>query len=327
MTKVLVTGAGGSIGTELCRELLKEGVNLIALDISEYNLWHLQSEVGSTNIEFWIGDVRDPKILESAMQDGQVTQVYHAAALKHVPILEFPNNALEAIRTNVIGTSNVLRAAYAHGAKFCLVSTDKAVKPISVMGATKTFAEMLTQCGVYGKNTTVVRFGNVVGSSGSVIPIWTEQLVKNDPITLTHPDMKRYMMTITEAVHLVVEASKLSAGRFILDMGEAHSMYTVADDLRVRMGKPSHPIKITGIRAGEKLEEELYDADKEVLLVNATKIICVADLGDRAQEYARACKNLKMLQYFTEERMFEEAIELVKSTVGFVGDELFCESL
>ena len=267
--RILVTGAGGSIGSELVRQCVKFKPSLlIMIDISELNLFEIDREVikEDSNILFKpiLSDIRDYSIVDQVFNEFRPQIVFHAAAYKHVPMQEhFP---WEAVKTNVFGTSNVSKISVKYGVeKFVLVSTDKAVKPVNVMGATKRLAEMITQN--YNKNNKntdfiAVRFGNVLGSSGSVIPIFEEQIKKGGPVTVTDPDMKRFFMSIPEASQLILQAGSLgmSGEIFILDMGEPIKIIDIAKELiRLSGYEPGLDILIefTGKRPGEKQIEEL----------------------------------------------------------------------
>lgn len=274
-SSVLVTGAGGTIGSELVRQIARYNPKKLTLiEISEFNLYkigqELSSKFPSLNLRCAIGDVRDINALNAIFTEEKPELVFHAAALKHVPIVE--ENLAEAALTNIIGSKNVADCSVLHNAKkFVMVSTDKAVNPTSLMGVTKRIAECYVQgIGASGKsgNTrfSTVRFGNVLGSSGSVIPLFQEQLTKGGPLTVTHPEMTRYFMTVPEAVELILQASTLenSTNRsaiLVLDMGEP----ILIKDLAVQMIKLAGlkydediKIKYTGIRPGEKLYEELF---------------------------------------------------------------------
>lgn len=271
---VMVTGAGGSIGSELCRQILKFGpAQLVAYDISEYGTYSLLEELRAqyphVDIVPIVGDVKDSLLLEQTMQRYAPYIVYHAAAYKHVPLME-EQNAWQAVRNNVLGTYRVANAAIQHGVhRFVLISTDKAVNPTNVMGASKRLAEMLCQALQQGTGTTqfaMVRFGNVLGSAGSVIPKFQKQIAGGGPVTVTHPEIIRYFMTIPEAAQLVLQASSMGDGGeiFLLDMGEPVRIADLARDLIRLYGFVEDQIKIvfTGLRPGEKLFEELLADDE-----------------------------------------------------------------
>lgn len=272
---VLVTGAGGSIGSELCRQLA--GLNpgrLILLDIYENNVFYIQNELKKNypklDLVTLIGSVRDADRLDSLFSTYKPDVVYHAAAHKHVPLME--GNPNEAVKNNVFGTLNTVRAADKHGTyRFVLISTDKAVNPTSVMGATKRICEMILQSYSRRSKTkfVVVRFGNVLGSNGSVIPIFTKQIESGGPITVTHPDIVRYFMTIQEAVSLVLQAGTYAHGGeiFILDMGKPVKVLSLAENMIRLSGRVPYKdidIKFVGLRPGEKIFEELMMSEEEI---------------------------------------------------------------
>lgn len=270
---VLVTGAGGSIGSELCRQIVQYGpAKLILFDISEFALYALREEF----VALWpkqelicvVGDVKNAPRVRQVMSQWQPAVVFHAAAYKHVPMME-QVNAWEAVRNNAFGTYVVGREAIQAGVgKFVLVSTDKAVNPTNVMGATKRLAE-LTCLALHAEGRTqfeMVRFGNVLGSSGSVIPKFRQQILQGGPITVTHPDIVRYFMSIPEAAQLVLQSGSMGQGGevFVLDMGEPVKIVDLARNMIRLAGRSESQIGIefTGLRPGEKLYEELL-ADAE----------------------------------------------------------------
>lgn len=272
---VLVTGAGGSIGSELCRQILKyHPSQLICVDTSEFSLYQIEQEfsqlrlVNNTQIRYVTANVRNEKRIKSLLATYQPSVVYHAAAYKHVPLMENVNVA-EALTNNVLGTYTVAKACKdAEVSKFVLVSTDKAVNPTNVMGASKRLAEMVCQ-GLQDKAGTqfvTVRFGNVLGSSGSVIPKFREQIAKGGPVTITHPEITRYFMSIPEAAQLVMQAGMMGTGGeiFVLDMGESVKIVNLAKDMIRLSGLAEDEIEIvyTGLRPGEKLYEELLADDE-----------------------------------------------------------------
>ncbi len=267
---VLVTGGGGSIGSELCRQIARYAPErIVVFDIYENNAFTLKLQMdrryhGAPQIDIRIGSVRDIERLREVFEEFHPSSVFHAAAHKHVPIME--DNPYEAVKNNVLGTYNTAKCADEYGVKnFILLSTDKAVNPTNVMGATKRVAELTIQhFSKISKGTkfAAVRFGNVLGSNGSVIPIFKEQLEHGGPITVTHPDITRYFMTIPEASQLVVQAGGLAKGGeiFVLDMGEPVRIIDLAENLiRLSGFEPYKDIEIqfTGLRPGEKLYEEL----------------------------------------------------------------------
>ncbi|MFH0933991.1 MAG: nucleoside-diphosphate sugar epimerase/dehydratase [Pseudomonadota bacterium] len=270
---VLVTGAGGSIGAELCRQIARFAPKrLVLFEVGEFALYNMEQELSAafpqTEIAYLAGDVRDEARLEQVFGEHRPDVVFHAAAYKHVPLMENAN-AWQAVRNNVLGTWRVAEITRRHGvAKFVLISTDKAVNPTNVMGATKRLAEMVCQ-GMQrteGTRFVIVRFGNVLGSNGSVIPKFREQIANGGPLTVTHPDITRFFMSIPEAAQLVMQAGSMGHGGeiFVLDMGEPVKIVDLAKDLIRLSGlnENERAIKFTGLRAGEKLYEELL-ADNE----------------------------------------------------------------
>jgi FlaA1/EpsC-like NDP-sugar epimerase len=270
---VMVTGAAGSIGGEMVRQLIKfKPANLILFDQAETPLYEIENEMReqhhSNNFEVVIGDVSDPVRVEEVFKQFTPEIIYHAAAYKHVPMME--NNPAEAIKTNVLGTKTIADLAIKYKAgKFVMVSTDKAVNPTNVMGASKRIAEVYTQS-LEGRSSTAfitTRFGNVLGSNGSVIPRFRKQIEEGGPITVTHPQITRYFMTIPEACQLVLEAGAMGGGGeiFIFDMGKSVKIVDLAKKMiklsGLQLGKDIQ-INFTGLRPGEKLYEELL-ADKE----------------------------------------------------------------
>lgn len=270
---VLVTGAGGSIGAELSRQIARFSPGkLVLYDASEFALYGIEQELAETfpqlDIAYLAGDVRDDVRLEQVFREYKPNVVFHAAAYKHVPLMEH-YNAWQAVRNNVFGTWRVASCAQRHGVeKFVLISTDKAVNPTNVMGTTKRMAEIVCQ-GLQkpdGTRFVIVRFGNVLGSNGSVIPKFREQIAKGGPITVTHPEITRFFMSIPEAAQLVMQAGYMGQGGeiFVLDMGEAVKIVDLARDM-IRLsglGEDDIRIEFTGLRPGEKLYEEVL-ADNE----------------------------------------------------------------
>ena len=265
---ILVTGGGGSIGSELCRQIAShEPKQLVIFDIYENNAYEIQQELlkkyPKLNLVVLIGSVRNTSRINYVFKTYKPNIIYHAAAHKHVPLMEVSPN--EAVKNNVLGTWKTVQAADLYGAeKFVLISTDKAVNPTNVMGATKRICEMIVQTYNNRSKTefVAVRFGNVLGSNGSVIPLFKKQIASGGPVTVTHPDIIRYFMTIPEAVSLVLQAGAYAKGGeiFILDMGEPVKILTLAENLiRLSGYRPYDDIDIefTGLRPGEKLYEEL----------------------------------------------------------------------
>ncbi|EOS69063.1 hypothetical protein C818_02940 [Lachnospiraceae bacterium MD308] len=283
---VLVTGGGGSIGSELCRQIVKYNpARLIIFDIYENNAYEIQMELErhypELQIITLIGSVRDYDRLEKMFKDYKPQIIYHAAAHKHVPLMEDSPN--EAIKNNCLGTFNMAKLADKYKAEnFTLISTDKAVRPTNVMGATKRICEMIIQS--YAKKSehtryAAVRFGNVLGSNGSVIPLFLKQIEEGGPVTVTHKEITRFFMTIPEAVSLVLQASLFARGGeiFVLDMGKPVKIYELAENLiRMKGYKPNQDIliEISGLRPGEKLYEELL-MDEEGLTKTANEKIFV----------------------------------------------------
>ena len=309
---VLVTGGGGSIGSELCRQALaQQPAKLLVIDHSELALYSIEQELraeakksgAATALEFILGSVTDRERIRALCAAHSIDTVYHAAAYKHVPIVEL--NPVEGFRNNVFGTLHVARAAVEAGvAHFVLISTDKAVRPTNVMGASKRVAELLVEAlAGHSRRTkfSVVRFGNVLASSGSVVPLFTKQIAAGGPITLTHPDVTRYFMTIREAVELVIQAGAMARGGelFVLDMGTPVRILELAEKM-VRLSGRSirdeqNPngdisIEVTGLRPGEKMHEELL-IDGDITGTLHPRIWemreSVGDLGTLESELAR----------------------------------------
>lgn len=279
---VLITGAGGSIGSELCRQIFQwKPSSIVLLETSEYALYTILEELrgltsatqSETKLIPILGSVTERDVIERAITSNQIETIYHAAAYKHVPIVE--ENATEAVKNNALGTDIVAQLAGTLGVKhFTLISTDKAVRPTNVMGATKRLAELAMQAAARAHPNTkfcAVRFGNVLGSSGSVVPKFERQIETGGPITLTHPDITRYFMTVSEAAQLVIQASAMANNGeiYILDMGEPVKIFDLAKTMCALHGRKLHQgndedapegaiiLKITGLRPGEKLYEEL----------------------------------------------------------------------
>jgi FlaA1/EpsC-like NDP-sugar epimerase len=270
---VLVSGAGGSIGSELCIQIARfRPSRLVLFEASEFALYSIEQKLAlafpGLAVHCLIGDVKDALRMRGVMQMERPHVVFHAAAYKHVPLME-AENASEALRNNTFGTAVIARAAQAAGVeRFVMVSTDKAVNPVNVMGASKRLAEMVCQAmqTAGGTRFVCVRFGNVLGSSGSVIPRFEEQIARGGPVTVTHPDIIRYFMSIPEAAQLVLQAALMGEGGeiFVLDMGEPVRIADLARDMIRLSGASESEVKIefTGLRAGEKLYEELLASDE-----------------------------------------------------------------
>ena len=282
---VLVTGAGGSIGSELCRQILKRNPSkLVLVEMSEMALYNIESELSElisktkskTVLVSRLCNVKDTSVIDHIISQEKPNTLYHAAAYKHVPIVE--DNICEGIKNNVLGTKNCIESAINHQVnQFILISTDKAVRPTNVMGASKRVAELILQAYAHTQKTTkisMVRFGNVLGSSGSVVPRFRQQIASGGPITLTHAEITRYFMTISEATELVMQAGAMGGNGevFLLDMGEPVKILELAQRMVELSGlkvKDSNnhgdiEIKITGLRPGEKLYEELLIADEPI---------------------------------------------------------------
>jgi len=268
--RVLVTGAGGSIGREICLQIARWGPSeLVLLGHGENSIFEalldLQDNYPSLPLQPVIADIRDLPRLLTIMKNHRPQVIFHTAAHKHVPLMEA--NVEEAVTNNIIGTRNVVEAAGACDVeRLVMISSDKAIRPVSVMGATKRVAEMIVLDAAFrtGRAYSIVRFGNVLGSRGSVVPLFKRQIAHGGPVTITHPDMKRYFMTIPEAVHLVLQAAAMGQGGevFLLNMGQQVRILDLAEDLiRLSGLEPGKDIEIdfTGIRPGEKLSEDLWD--------------------------------------------------------------------
>jgi len=287
---IMVTGGGGSIGSELCRQIVKfKPKELIIFDIYENNAYDIQNELlgnnEDLNLKTLIGSVRDRNRLKSIYLKYEPEVVFHAAAHKHVPLME--DSPMEAIKNNVEGTLNVAELASEYGAeRFVLISTDKAVNPTNIMGASKRICETIIQAIDKESKTefVAVRFGNVLGSNGSVVPLFKKQIASGGPVTITHEDITRFFMTITEATQLVLQAGAFAKGGeiFILDMGKPIKIYDLAENLiRLSGYEPNVDIgiKVTGLRPGEKLYEELL-MDEEGLKATENSKIFIGKPGD-----------------------------------------------
>lgn len=321
---VLVTGGGGSIGSELCRQISKINPKcLIILDIYENNAYDIQQELirklgDKLNFKVEIASVRDFKKLEKIFVENNIDVVFHAAAHKHVPLME--TNPEEAVKNNIFGTLNLCRLADKYNVKnFVQISTDKAVNPTNIMGATKRVCEMIVQTMDKQSNTkfVAVRFGNVLGSNGSVIPLFKEQIKSGGPVTVTHPDIIRYFMTIPEAVSLVLTAGGFAKGGeiFILDMGEPVKILTLAENLiRLSGYQPNVDIKIeyTGLRPGEKLYEELL-LDEEGIKKTNNKKIYIGRPIDIDKE--KLMEELNKMYVYAQDNNTERIEEMLKELV------------
>jgi FlaA1/EpsC-like NDP-sugar epimerase len=322
---ILVTGGAGSIGSEICRQVLQYHCkHLIIFDHHEYGMFKMNEELkkscASDLYSLEMGSVRDREKVRAVIEKYKPDVVFHAAAYKHVPMMEI--SADEAVKNNVIGTENVIEQCDMSGVKkFILISTDKAINPANVMGATKRIAELVLQCKSKTSSTQLaaVRFGNVLGSSGSVIPTFMEQINNRQNVTVTHPEMKRYFMTIPEAVRLVLQAGALAEGGevYVLDMGEPVYIKDLAFDLIRASGLiPEKDIKIeyTGLRPGEKLFEELQYSDEDVDKTKHSGIF-VCKLGNvDCKEFNMQLQILKEAAQSNDKKKVEDIIfEIVPS--------------
>ena len=301
---VLITGGGGSIGSELCRQVIKyQPRKLILLDASESNLFSIQMEIQNESYfrhcEAILGQVQDENLMNDIFEKYKPEIVFHAAAYKHVPMLE--KNPWQAVTNNIIGSRVAMETAVRHHAqRFVLVSTDKAVRPTSVMGASKRVAELIMQCQQgNGTRLMAVRFGNVVGSSGSVIPLFRRQIERGGPVTVTHPEINRFFMTIPEASQMILQAGTMGNGGeiFILKMGTPVKIADMARDLIRLSGKePDVDVKIvfTGLRDGEKLYEELIAVGEDILPTSHRKVMVLRSNShfNNAKNPQEACQSL-----------------------------------
>jgi FlaA1/EpsC-like NDP-sugar epimerase len=322
--RVMITGAGGSIGRELCRQISRWGPeSLILLGHGENTIFEtlidLERNFPSLPVHPIVADIRNLDRLSNVIAHFQPQLIFHAAAHKHVPLMEI--NIEEAITNNVIGTRNVAEAALnSEVGRLVMISTDKAIRPSSVMGATKRLAEMLIldAANRSGKPFSVVRFGNVLGSRGSVIPLFNQQIADGGPVTVTHPDMQRYFMTIPEAVHLVLQAAAMGNGGevYVLRMGEQVKIFQLADDLiRLSGLEPEKDIEIvfTGIRPGEKLSEELWDQWAQFESTSHDDIVQLVDEDLLSGQTLRATVN--ELAFLADEGESDAIIRVLDETI------------
>jgi len=319
---VLVTGAAGSIGSELCRQIARfEPRKIVGFEIAESALFELQQELARTHpkLEFCaeIGSIQNAQRLAEVFNLHRPSMVYHAAAYKHVPLME--DHVFEAVENNVFGTLNVAVAAGRHQVEdFVMISSDKAVRPTNVMGTTKRMAEMIIRALKMGSTKYVsVRFGNVLGSNGSVVPIFKRQIARGGPVTVTHPEMRRYFMTIPEASQLVLQSATMGQGGeiFVLDMGEPVRILDLARNLILLSGlRPEQDIKIefSGVRPGEKLYEELNALDESILPTYHEKIKI---FEGTSPSWHWMEKELSHLQHLCAMRKFDELMVTMKSMV------------
>ncbi|MFZ4403296.1 MAG: polysaccharide biosynthesis protein [Pseudobdellovibrionaceae bacterium] len=320
---ILVTGAGGSIGSELCKQIAKfEPEVLILLELTELFLYELEMSLTQNfphlKCKYIIGDVRNADKLSYILKTHNPQVVFHSAAYKHVPLMEL--NPFEAIKTNVLGTYNIAKLSAQFGVqRFVLISTDKAINPTNVMGATKRIAELICQHLQKDSPTKyiIVRFGNVLGSSGSVIPLFKKQIEKGGPVTVTHPDMRRYFMSIPEATQLVIQAGSLGNGGevMLLDMGEPMKIFDLAKEMIELAGlKPNIDINIefTGLRPGEKLFEELF-YDGETMLPTIHPMVKIAKISSSQPQFMQRLQALLSLPEDTPDRIVKESIKSLVS--------------
>ena len=304
--KILVTGAGGTIGSELVNQIMNyEPKEIIILDNSEFLLYKIEKEIEDKSkkikINSILADVKNSKGIDNIININRPDIIFHAAALKHVPIVE--NNPLEGILTNIFGTINIADACNKYNvSEMVLISTDKAVNPFSVMGATKRISEKYCQSLANSSKTNfkIVRFGNVLGSTGSVVPLFQKQLENGGPLTVTHPKMKRYFMTVREAVELVIQSATLEnrniqGGIFVLEMGQPIAIIEIAEQLiRLAGLRPNKDvlIKYTGLRPGEKIQEELHYKNEKFIKTKNKSIFVVKPKTESQKKLSRMLKNL-----------------------------------
>ncbi|NLZ49309.1 MAG: polysaccharide biosynthesis protein [Clostridiales bacterium] len=313
---VLVTGGGGSIGSELCRQVAKfDPSKLLVLDIYENGAYDLQMQLKydypDLDLEVVIASIRDYERLKQLFEQYKPDVVFHAAAHKHVPLME--DNPSEAIKNNILGTYNLLNCARDYKVKkFVQISTDKAVNPTNIMGATKRFCEIMVQAfdKVSETEFVAVRFGNVLGSNGSVIPLFKEQIAKGGPVTVTHPEINRFFMTIPEAAQLVLQAGAMADGGeiFVLDMGKPVKIVDLARDLiRLSGLKPDEDIKIkyTGLRKGEKLYEELLMSEVALTSTNHEKIFVEKPMEYDMEFVKQSVEEFQNIIYSDKEEIFK----------------------
>lgn len=320
---VLVTGGGGSIGSELCRQIVKfSPQKLIILDIYENNAYSLEQELKTNypglDMEVLIASVRDKKRIDLIFETKKPDIVFHAAAHKHVPLME--TSPSEAVKNNVFGTYNLVTGAHKYNVKkFVFISTDKAVNPTNIMGATKRICEMIIQSASEISKTefVAVRFGNVLGSNGSVVPLFKKQIEAGGPVTLTHKEITRFFMTIPEAAKLVLQAGAFAAGGeiFVLDMGQPVKIYDLAVNLITLSGLTPGvdiPIKITGLRPGEKLYEELLMSEEGLTNTKHGKIFTARPMHFEWSELNEKLDRLKScIEEYDDEKIREEIRSIV----------------
>lgn len=322
--RVLITGAAGSIGSELTRQIAKfKPAGIVLLDHNENDAYFLQMQLKvkypELKFDIAIGDINDVSLLKHVFSHYRPQVVFHSAAYKHVPLME--DNPAAAIKNNVFGSRNLIYAAHHYGIeRFVLISTDKAVNPISVMGMTKRIAEMVLQAKAKTSKTRfmAVRFGNVIGSSGSVVPLFKKQIEEGGPLTVTHPDAKRYFMSVQEAVSLVLQAAAIGKGGeiFILDMGEQIRIVDIAEDLvalsGLRLGKDIS-IEFIGLRPGEKLSEEILLNTEKDLVTKHDKIYVTQPNNFEPPNLRRQLKELEHLATTMQKDKIKARIEEIIS--------------
>ncbi|MEO0131186.1 MAG: nucleoside-diphosphate sugar epimerase/dehydratase, partial [candidate division WOR-3 bacterium] len=320
--RVLVTGAGGSIGSELCRQIIQFNPALLVLyERYENTLYELELELRKEFPEQRllpvIGDINDTEKFRKVLRENRIELIYHAAAYKHVPMME--REPIEAVRNNIIGTMNIAKLAIENNVnKFVFISTDKAVNPSNIMGTTKRVAELIVQ-GLNNNGTKfiAVRFGNVIGSNGSVIPLFKKQIAEGGPVTVTHPEVSRYFMAISEAVQLVMTAGAMGNGGeiFLLDMGKPIKIVELAEELIRKHGlEPGKDIDIvfTGLRPGEKLHEELYWQGEGIIPTENKKITMLRQDGIC---YDNLFNKIELLKECTTKGDVKDIIRLLKEIV------------
>jgi FlaA1/EpsC-like NDP-sugar epimerase len=320
----MVTGAGGSIGGELCRQIARfHPSQLILLDMAETSLFwsemSLKEEFPDLSVLSFLADIKDAARLEQIISEVRPEIIYHAAAYKHVPIVE--KNVVEGIKNNIFGTYNLVLLADKYRVNnFVLISTDKAVNPQSFMGISKRINEIVIQSLTKESDTKFVsvRFGNVLDSSGSCLPVFKKQIRENLPITITHPDAKRFFMTLPEAGQLILQAGAMGKGGeiFILKMGEPIKIIELAKELVTLSGSDSNEVKFSfiGLRPGEKLEEELIGKNEKVQLTHDEKILIVQ--SDNHVSYSELKEELNEIHRCVESQNIALAIEKCKSIVN-----------
>lgn len=299
---ILITGAGGSIGSELCRQLTSlKPKDLILLDKDENSIYEIDFELNSQHNEFnitpFIADIRNLERMKYAFERYRPEVIFHAAAHKHVPLMEF--NIPEAILNNIVGTINISRLASEYCVnRFVFISSDKAINPTSVMGATKKIGEIIIQKSAANSNTkySCVRFGNVLGSRGSVVPLFQKQIARGGPVTITHPDMRRYFMSISEAVQLIIQAGTLGdkGEVFVLDMGEPIKIRELAKDILKLSGLAEDDIEIkyVGVRPGEKLYEEILVDEEKAKATQFEKIFMTPPIEIEKEKFPNKLSDL-----------------------------------